>query len=110
MKTLMLRKNKYNATKTKVDDITFDSKAEAKRYDELKLLKRCGEISYFIRQPKFDLPGGTSYRADFLVVWEDGHISIEDVKGFKTASFIKAKKQVEALYPIEIDIIQYGRK
>ena len=29
-------RSKYNAKKTKVDAITFDSKKEAKRYQELK--------------------------------------------------------------------------
>ena len=40
-----MKKQKYNNTKTIVNDITFDSKREAKRYSELKLLERCNIIS-----------------------------------------------------------------
>ena len=36
--------NKYHAIKTTVDGITFDSRAEARRYRELKLLERAGVI------------------------------------------------------------------
>jgi len=34
--------NKYGAKKTVVDNITFDSKKEAARYQELKLLEKAG--------------------------------------------------------------------
>lgn len=37
-------KNKYKAVKTTVDGIKFDSKAEARRYTQLKLLERAGQI------------------------------------------------------------------
>lgn len=94
--------SKYRAKKTKVDGITFDSRKEARRYSELKLLQKAGEVLFFHRQPIFDLPGGTTYRADFLVFWADGHVTWEDVKGVKTPAYKKAKKQVEAVYPVEI--------
>lgn len=58
-------KNKYNAIKTIIDDISFDSKAEAKRYNELKILQRTGEAKYFLTQVPFRLPGGVTYRVDF---------------------------------------------
>jgi len=106
MNKVLYKKNKYNAIKTKIDEISFDSKAEANRYIELKLLQRTNKIKWFIRQPKFDLPGSTSYRADFLIVWDNDKITIEDVKGVRTPSFIRAKKQVEALYPIKIEIVK----
>lgn len=38
------KKSKYHAKKVEVNGITFDSKKEAKRYEELKLLERCGAI------------------------------------------------------------------
>lgn len=85
-----------------VDGITFDSKKEARRYGELKLLRAAGEC-WFLRQPRFDLPGGTKYTADFQVFWKDGRMSVEDVKGYRTAAYIRAKKQVEALYPVTIE-------
>ena len=49
----MKRRAKYGNTKVKVDGITFDSKAEARRYGELKLLERAGEITSMELQPTF---------------------------------------------------------
>jgi uncharacterized protein DUF1064 len=62
-----------------------------------------GWFYFFLRQPMFDLGGGTKYRADFLVFYTDGTCRVIDVKGKRTKDFIKAKKQVEALYPVEIE-------
>jgi hypothetical protein len=90
------------AKKTQVDGITFDSQKEARRYVELKMMREAGEIVHFHRQPIFDLPGGTTYRPDFQIFWKDGAVTYEDVKGFRTDAYIRAKKQVEALYPVEI--------
>lgn len=45
--------NKYGAIKTVVDGITFDSKKEANRWCELKLLERAGEIYDLKRQVPF---------------------------------------------------------
>ena len=95
-------KNKYNARKTRVDDITFDSIKEAKRYMGLKMLRDMGDVLHFHRQVIFDLPGGVTYRCDFQVFWADGRVTYEDVKGKKTKEFIKTKKMVEALYPVII--------
>ena len=47
--------SKYRNRKTIHDGITFDSKGEANRYCELKILERAGEISDLTLQPKFTL-------------------------------------------------------
>ena len=47
--------NKYRNRKTIVDGITFDSKAEANRYIELKMLEKAGYIKQLKLQPKFTL-------------------------------------------------------
>ena len=47
--------NKFNARKTVVDGITFDSKKEANRYRELKLLERAGKICCLRLQVPFEL-------------------------------------------------------
>ena len=52
---------KYNNIKTEVDGHIFDSKAEARRYNELKLLAATGEILGFGLQPSFVLPGSIRY-------------------------------------------------
>ena len=46
---------KYNATKVTIDGHTFDSKHEANRYLELKLLERAGEISDLRLQVEYEL-------------------------------------------------------
>ena len=99
------RKTKYNSVRTSINGYSFQSQKEAKRYTELLLLKKAGEVSFFTRQPILDLGGGTTYRPDFLIFWSDGKITWEDVKGWKTKDFIKNKKQVEAKYPIDIEIV-----
>ena len=93
--------SKYHAVITECDGIKFRSKKEASRYRELACLKHAGEC-WFLRQVPFYLPGETKYLLDFMIFWKDGKVTCEDVKGKRLASFIKAKKQVEALYPVKI--------
>lgn len=96
------RANKHNAKKVTVDGIRFDSKKEARRYQQLKMLERAGEISNLRLQVKyyFEVNGGLVtydsgrkmfYKADF--VYHDemlGQEVVEDVKGQDTdASKIK---------------------
>lgn len=95
-------RHKFNAVKAVRDGITFHSKKEAKRYDELVLLKASGEVLFFLRQVPFHLPGNVKYLCDFMVFWADGTASVEDIKGMKTATYIMKKKMVESLYPIQI--------
>lgn len=85
--------NKYHNIKTVVDGITFDSKKEARRYQEIKLMERAGIISGFIRQPKFVLQDkfttregvkeqAITYKADFAIKFKDKSIwTIWEVKG-----------------------------
>lgn len=93
--------HKYRATKTKVEGIEFDSKAEARRYKILKLMEQQGKISHLSLQPKYLLQESfrhegkvvraITYTADFRYV-EDGKTIVEDVKGMKTALYqIKRK-------------------
>jgi len=95
-------RHKYNAKRTEFDGKKFDSKKEAHFYAKLKLAKESGELLFFLQQVPLDLPGGTKYRVDFVCFWEDGTVEFIDVKGFKTETYKLKKKQVEALYPIEI--------
>ena len=100
--------NKYKNVKTEIDGHTFDSKAEARRYTELKILQQAGEITGFGLQPSFVLPGGIRYRPDFIVCGADGGIWVEDVKGVSTKEFLLKKKLWEAHYPwMDLKIIKY---
>ena len=90
-----IHRHKYGAKKTDVDGIRFDSKKEAKYYQELKLRQMAGEIVFFLRQVPFYLPGGVTYRVDFQEFHADGTVHFVDVKGMRTQSFIAKKKIVE---------------
>lgn len=98
-------KNKYRAIKTTVDGITFDSKKEAARYEELKLLEKAGEIMYLTLQPRFDLiVNGVKcgfYKADFQYL-AIGKTVVEDVKGVKTPVYNLKKKMIKAIYGFDI--------
>lgn len=100
----MRRRNKYGAKKVTIDGITFDSKAEARYYQRLKLLQKSGEIKEFDRQvpfelvPKYISPGtrktvrAVKYVVDFVVTYSDDRQEIIDVKGTETSVFkLKAK-------------------
>lgn len=102
-------KHKYGAKPTKRDNIRFDSKAEARYYDKLKLAQRAGELLFFLRQVPIHLPGNVRYVVDFVEFWapagdEPGDIVWTDVKGVETATFKLKRKQVEELYPIKINV------
>lgn len=98
-----MRHNKYKNKKTTYDDITFDSKKEMRRYQELKLLEKGKAIKNLELQPEFLLiptlryenqrtDRKTVYKADFKYEDEKGQIVVEDVKGFKTGVYrIKRK-------------------
>ena len=86
--------SKYSNIITMVDGIKFHSKAEAKRYSELKLLEKAKAITNLKLQPRYTLQekftkNGTNYRkieyiGDFEYI-ENGITIIEDVKSLATA-------------------------
>lgn len=90
---------KYNNRITYIDGIRFDSQAEARRYQDLKLLLQAGEIKGFGRQPSFILGLAVRYIPDFIVCGKDGKIWVEDVKGVSTAVFAVKKNLWEERYP-----------
>lgn len=104
--------NKLRAVKSTVDGIVFDSKSEAKRYSELKILERSGVISSLELQkryeliPKQKLSNGACerpchYVADF-VYQMNGQLICEDRKGFKTKDYIIKRKLMKFIHNIEI--------
>ena len=106
--------NKLHAEKVTVDNISFASKKEAKRYCELKLLLQAGEISHLELQKEYVLipsqyeesrevytrgekkgqpkqgrllERGISYVADFVYIDERNQtLVVEDVKGYRDPS------------------------
>lgn len=96
--------NKYKNIKTAVDGITFDSKQEANRYIQLRLLERAGHISNLQCQVRFELipkqrdERRVDYIADF--VYNEGEQKIaEDVKGVATQAYILKRKLFKFKYP-----------
>jgi hypothetical protein len=114
--------SKYGAKPIVIDNIRFASQKEGRRYQELKLLEKAGELHALTLQPGFPLVvpargnGGPyerakvgDYRADFFYCecrrgakCERTQVVVEDVKGFKTPLYRLKKKMVEATYGIQI--------
>ena len=101
--------NKYHNKKVTIDGITFDSKLEATRYTELKLLERKGIIKDLKLQPSYELIPTfkkdnktykkATYKADFSYYDNElGKTIIEDTKGYKTDVYELKKKLFEYLY------------
>lgn len=109
------RQSKYRAVPTVVDGIRFASKAEARRYAELRLLEKAGHIRKIECQPRFKLTIHNqpicTYVADFRYE-EKSQVNgtwwwrVEDVKGVKTPVYKLKAKLMKALHGIEIREIQ----
>jgi hypothetical protein len=112
--------SKYNAKRTEIDGITFDSIAEGEYYLHLKKQLKEGEIKWFELQPSFELQEGFRktgkfirpivYVADFEVYRHDGSVEIIDVKGFETADFKIKRKLFEKKYPYTLTLMKYVKK
>lgn len=110
-------KSKYGAQAVVIDGFRFDSKLEGEYYLYLKARVASGEVVYFLRQVPFYFPGGVTYRCDFMVMeiksyGQDALPKLRcryiDVKGVETKEFKRSKKMVEALYPVEIEVVKKG--
>lgn len=99
------RANKYGAMVTHVDGIRFDSKREARYYEQLKLRVAAGQVRYFLRQVPVHLPGGTKLVVDFLEIHADGSLHYVDAKGRETKEFRIKRREVEHHYPIRIELV-----
>ena len=104
---------KYHNRKVTINGETFDSKKEANRWAELKLLQRAGKITDLNRQVRFELVPSqyddkkhllerpVAYVADF-VYKEDGKLVVEDTKGMKTDAYIIKRKLMLERYKVRI--------
>mgnify|MGYP006370347603 CR=1 FL=1 len=98
-------RHKFNAERTEHAGRTYASKAEARYAAGLATRKSAGTVIFWLEQVGIHLPGGTKYVVDFLEFHADGTVHFTDVKGMITPMFTLKKKQVEALYPIEIEVV-----
>lgn len=103
------KRNKFNAVKTEVDGYRFDSKIEAKRYAELKLLASAKEIFMLKVHPSWsiDINGYhvCTVIADFSYYEKDNTFVIEDVKGHDTAMSRLKRKLVMAVHHHDIKVV-----
>lgn len=114
--------NKYKNKKTIIDGFKFDSEMESHYYLYLKQLKEMGEVVDFVLQPIYLLQEGfnlngkrirpITYKADFKVIYKDGHEEVIDVKGKLTEEFkIKRKMLLYRYRDINFKCVQErGRK
>ena len=104
--------SKYHSTPTEVNGIRFDSKREANRWAELRLMERAGKIQKLKRQVRYLLIPSqyrvgkciereASYIADFVYI-KDGHLVVEDCKGFRTPEYRLKRKLMLQLYDIRL--------
>lgn len=109
------------ARKVKADGYTFDSRAEYRRYCELKLLQMAGEIACLEVHPRFELAPAVvvdgkrkralRYTADFqYIVAEPDYRRrvIEDVKSpqFRTAAYRMRKHLMKSVLGLDITEVE----
>ena len=115
---------KYGNKKIFADGEVFDSKKEYRRWNELIMLLKAGEITSLRRQVKYvlipaqrepDLTGPrggirrgkliereVAYIADFVYTDRDGSTVVEDCKGMRTKEYIIKRKLMLKEYGIRI--------
>lgn len=107
---------KYGNAKVTIEGTVFDSKKEARRYQELKLLEKAGKIKNLQRQVKYILIPSQkdkdtnkvierecSYIADFVYCdLETGEEVVEDTKGMRTKDYIIKRKLMLFIHGIRI--------
>lgn len=100
-------KSKYHAVKEVVDGIKFASRKEARRYRQLKMMEKAKAIQDLHLQVTFPLIKQSEhgreikYIADF-VYYENGHMIVEDTKGYRTDVYKLKKRMMAELYGIDI--------
>ena len=104
--------SKYRNRAVTLNGDKFDSHKEARRYGELVLLERAGQISHLERQVKYELipsqrvdgkvvERACTYVADFVYM-ENGKKVVEDTKGFRTKDYIIKRKLMLYVHGIRI--------
>lgn len=119
---------KYHSKKITANGMTFDSKKELRRYNELLQLQKAGVIHNLQRQVKFELiptqveiyerysektgkrlkdgsrtlEKSVNYWADFVYRDGAGKMIVEDTKGFLTKEYIIKRKLMLYIHGIAI--------
>jgi len=100
-------RTKYNAIPTEIDGIRFASKAESRRYADLKLMEQAGLIQDLVCHPRYEIRVNDMhvcyYEADFSYT-DGGESIVEDVKTSVTVTrlYRLKKKLMKACHGISI--------
>ena len=103
---------KYGNRKVTADGQTFDSRKEYRRFCELRLLEKAGEVADLRRQVRFELlpaqridgkvvERSVTYIADFVYT-ANGQTVVEDTKGVRTKEYILKRKMMLFFHGIVI--------
>jgi hypothetical protein len=103
--TKQTKANKYKNQEIEIDGIKFKSKKESRRYVELRMLQKAGEITDLRLQVPYELNEGGAfsykYLADFVYI-RGGKEVVEDAKGYRTKEYKKKKRLMKKVHNIEI--------
>lgn len=104
-----MRRAKFGNTKTQRNGMVFDSKKEADRYDQLRLLERVGQVRNLERPKKYRLEVNgvliATYKPDFEYeeLVKDRWVPVtEDVKGYPNDRWPMKKRLMKACHGIII--------
>ena len=108
-------KAKYRNKKVQTEEATFASEKEYRRYQELKLLERGGNVRNLRLQVRFELAPACElygkrspairYFADFTYEEKAGdgwRYVVEDTKGFRTGAYIMKRHLMKTVHGITI--------
>src|SRR3990167_4238943 len=104
--------SKYRAKRVADSGYLFASKLEHRRYCELRLLEKSGEIRGLMVHPRYEIiwPGETKriciVELDFLYTDREGGIHNEDTKGRDTAMSRLKRKLLKAATGIVVEIVK----
>jgi hypothetical protein len=96
--------SKYHSVMTELAGIKFQSKKEARVFQDLQARRHMGEIKFILTQVPFRLLAGYVHRLDFMVVRTDGGIEYIEAKGRDLPMGKMKRKMVEEQYGIHITI------
>ena len=106
-----MKRNKYGAKTVLDDGYRFDSQLEHKRYCELKLLLKAGEITELNIHPQYRCAVNGKKICTVILDFEykdavTGEMHYIDVKGYDTALSRLKRKLIEAVYGVTVEIIK----
>lgn len=99
---------KYHNQPLVLDGERFDSKREARRWSDLKLMEQGGEISDLKRQVRFEIHVSGQHICDYIAdatYVRAGQFTVEDTKSpitRRNAVYRLKRKLLRALYGLEI--------